>query len=74
MFRFIHSISEKRLTAPKIHLNTKNLQYNQDFEIIKWSTFKPKLHQFSEFQSILLNAKVENNVFSKVIYFRYLMS
>ena len=32
-FCFIHSISEKRLTTPKIHLNVKNLPHNQDFEI-----------------------------------------
>ena len=39
-FCFIHSISEKRLTASIIHLNVKNLPHNQDFEIPKLSTLK----------------------------------
>ena len=53
-FGFVHSVSEKRLTALKIHLNIiKNLSHNQDFEITKLNTFKTMLHQFSEFQSIV---------------------
>ena len=52
-FGFVYSISEKRLTVLKIHLNIKNLPHNQDFEITKLSTFKTMLRQFSEFQSIV---------------------